>query len=85
MRQSAAIPRVLIALSLTTSLIGCKTGSTLARPTPPGEATAYCERLPDVRRGMTLDDILRWAGITVETYNRCAARHKALSDWARGK
>jgi hypothetical protein len=34
---------------------------------------------------MTLDDLLKWAGITVEQYNRCAAKHKALSDWARGK
>ena len=46
-------------------------------------AAALCERLQDVHRGMTLDDLLRWAGATIEQYNQCAARHKALSEWAR--
>lgn len=53
------------------------------KPVPPTEAAALCERLQDVHRGMTLDDLLRWAGVTIETYNRCAAKHKALSEWAR--
>ena len=77
--------RVLIALCLTLLLTHCKTVSTQARPVAPGESAALCERLQDVHRDMTMDDLLKWAGITIEQYNRCAAKHKALSDWARGK
>ncbi len=65
------------------SLTACKRASLLVRPTPPGEAAALCERLQDVHRGMTLDELLEWAGVTVEQFNRCAAKHKALSEWAR--
>jgi hypothetical protein len=65
--------------------MSCKTAFVPVRPTPPPDAAQLCERLQDVHRGMTLDDLLRWAGVTIEQYNRCAARHKALSDWARGK
>jgi len=57
----------------------------LERPTPPPDASQLCEQLPDVQHGMTLDDLLRWAGVVVDDYNDCAARHRALSDWARGK
>lgn len=64
--------------------MGCKTVSTQVRQ-PPANAAAYCQALPDTHKGMTLDDILRWAGITVERFNDCAIRHKALSDWATGQ
>jgi len=44
-----------------------------------------CERLRDAHHGMTQDELESWAGDAIGKYNRCAARHKALSDWARGK
>lgn len=61
---------------------GCGTlrPHTLARPQP-ADAMILCERLGDLRDPVTLDDLARWAGITIEQYNRCAARHKALVDY----
>lgn len=32
---------------------------------------------------MSLDDLARWAGLTIEQYYDCAERHKALSEWSR--
>ncbi|MFD0738251.1 hypothetical protein ACFQZQ_02970 [Lysobacter koreensis] len=43
----------------------------------------WCERLADVPRGLTFDEALRWMGGTIEQYNRCAERHKALVEWAK--
>jgi hypothetical protein len=66
-------------------LTHCRTVSVPVRPTPPADAVQLCQNLPDVSHGMTLDDLLRWAGIAVERHNQCMARHKALGDWARGQ
>lgn len=62
----------------------CRTVSTPASPAPV-EAMRECAPLPDVQVGMTLDDLLRWAGISIETHNRCIADHHALRSYVRGK
>jgi hypothetical protein len=32
-----------------------------------------------------VDSIVVWSGDMIDAYRTCAARHKALSEWARGK
>jgi hypothetical protein len=66
------------------SLTACKTVSTPVRP-PSVDSMRECLPLPDVRHGMTMDDLLRWAGVSIEIHNRCIVDHHNLREYQRSR
>jgi hypothetical protein len=54
------------------------------RTLPPAEAAALCRELAEPAND-SVDAVVVAYGDTIDAYADCAARHKALSDWAKGK
>ena len=48
----------------------------------PANAAAYCRPIPEPAND-TQDAVVIAYADTIDAYADCAARHKALSDWAR--
>ena len=75
--------RLAIAASTLLLLTGCGLGhAQLIKPQAPAEAAALCRAIPGPV-GNSQDDVVTAYADTIDAYADCAARHKALSDWAR--
>ena len=71
------------AVSLVALLSGCAGKAIIVRPQPPAEAAALCGTLTEPADD-SLDAVVVAYADTIDTYHDCAARHKALAEWARG-
>ena len=72
------------AVSLVALLSGCAGKAIIVRPQPPAEAASLCSQLPEPA-DESLDAVVVAYADVLDEYTRCAARHKALAEWARGK
>jgi len=52
-------------------------------PAPPANLTQACTPVPDLPEPANLGDLLRADIELIGLYKECAARHQALSEWAK--
>ena len=78
MRAMAAVSIVMLLMA------GCAGKTVNVRAQPPAEAASLCSQLPEPA-DESLDAVVVAYADVLDEYTRCAARHKALAEWARGK